>query len=736
VRCKANYNNKQWDQGAAVLYAENIPEDLNMVRHIVQEQREKLDIVNSPLALCMKTSLETSGSSPDSCFTNILLFSQNVKRERYFMYERLDELETQTALIAACEVFTGPAKKNVSDFRDCVDGAGNDDCFIQPYVWSGRSSNKVPVAVEHAYMATSVAERAVQAQRHHEEIKVKLEAAFVIIGYEDNRELANTDPSVSWTGDRIEAQLFTTEGDLIHQAFDCAILGPYGRVDMWPGSIEDSLPTISYYRDTDDGNTREFELPCTGEALKGDTASPYTCGSNARRSIIKSFLRDKTSISNPMKSGSEIKNLVVKAVKEHIIEAASFYLSTSHYGCVCPDNADENLKPNHVKCCVLRLNGFDPLSQSLRELPGDEQKEILHNFLSDSVRDFTMSSIGSSMNMEGLLGSIMNYTRNDIWHSTDAMLRYNADESEYAWDEEQRSIAANEGLYSSTAYVKEYSMNEVAQPMHTTHFQMCMGLISQVFFTMPVKVSQAYTETDGDMRDVPATLDTLNMFDPMMQSPDEHLSSVEHFVSRVVQGSLEENPLHWSHTLRHIPSHSLVCEDVELTQNTSDSPDDLVDFADEVYVEMAELTGNLQSAVVKHHVKSLTVDGIEMVIPKSDANSVLHSTASHAASIGAFAKLCFCGWKHTTMHFPVANDSVANSSVANSSAANATGDALGNNTSRPRDRRHCQIPETVCNHRNWGGVPGDTGTVVAIACTFRAGMYDHAEHDHNVGVLM
>lgn len=299
VRCKANYNNKQWDEAAAALYADEKPSDMqDAVWATLLDERAALlagaaDGMHSALAECMRNTL-ANGVSNDACLVDVALFAYNLKRERYFAYEAMGAGDVGTAAIAACEVFTGPAQNGVAEFQDCIDGAGSGACFIQPFAWSGRSSNKVPVATAHAYMSFAAADRAAAAAAAHRATRDKVAAALGKLGWDP---LAKPAPTTSWSGDGVQVSLFTSEGDVLHQAFDCAVLGPYGSAELWPTDVERQLPTLEYYRDTQGGATRDFELPCAGAALQGDGQGPFTCGSPARRAIIKYFMRNVTRIS-------------------------------------------------------------------------------------------------------------------------------------------------------------------------------------------------------------------------------------------------------------------------------------------------------------------------------------------------------------------------------------------------------------------------------------------------------
>jgi hypothetical protein len=695
VRCKANYNNMQWDRGAALLFAEEIPVDLSAVYQEVTLARSMIELDVSPLALCMRNALSQNFISPDGCFQESFLYTADVKKDVYFRYEEMTDANTGSAILAACHVFTGPASRGVSQFTECMEGSIADDCQIQPFIWSGRSTNKVPVANAHSFVVASASKRVAIAQSMHADIHGRVLAELAKLGWTPD----NPDPS--WEGTGVEVSLFTSEGDLIHQAFDCTMLGPYGSVELWPSDIEGQLPTASYFRDTFDGATREFELPCSGDALRGDSKGPYTCGSNSRRSMIKYFLRNHTAISTES-DHPFVKGSIVTAVNNNIKVAGSLF-GINSYGCPCPASAPTLLQPQHVECCVMNLNGFDPSVQTIDDLPVDARTALLSSFIPEDIRNFVFASVQKQIPIADLVDAIMNYTRNDIWHDKHALLSYDSSSTDYHWDDQQKLLAADEGLFHTTEPIRGYSEEDVDSPLHTSQFEMCMGLISQVFFTIPVRNSDEYTREDGDFRDVPLTLDTINLFDPMTQSADEHLSYMESFVRDLVAGSLKKNPIHWSHTLRHMPSHSLVCEDPLPQDATSFTP--MAVFSSEQYTAMVTEPGVLVAPVIEHRVNSVTIDDIVVSIPDSDADGVLFRSASSLdASIGAVGKLCFCGWSHTDV--------------------------------TPNGRRHCQVPSSLCLGQPWSSLGLAGASLLDMICFQQVGMYDHAEHDHALAVFL
>ncbi len=50
--------------------------------------------------------------------------------------------------------------------------------------------------------------------------------------------------AIAFHPEDLKVGLFTDEGDWIHQAFDCVLMGPYGRADLSPRDIEEVLPAL------------------------------------------------------------------------------------------------------------------------------------------------------------------------------------------------------------------------------------------------------------------------------------------------------------------------------------------------------------------------------------------------------------------------------------------------------------------------------------------------------------
>lgn len=107
---------------------------------------------------------------------------------------------------------------------------------------------------------------------------------------------AALDAASQWNASNLKVTVFSAEGDMLHQYFDCMMMGALDRVDLWPGPT--GVETPFWSRNRRSGVGRDFELPCSGDALndrsgRRDTQSPFTCGSDARRAVIKYFIRNR-----------------------------------------------------------------------------------------------------------------------------------------------------------------------------------------------------------------------------------------------------------------------------------------------------------------------------------------------------------------------------------------------------------------------------------------------------------
>jgi hypothetical protein len=233
--CKSNYQQKQWDAGAFLLYERgevlssaltglssslpSYPADDAVGQCLLQAERNK----ESNLA-CMQSYLRDAYASE-----SLLAI--------YWRYEKVQPLAGTTGDAAgrsssrdvdACIVFSGPAKKNDTssttlEFRKCSHDYAETGCTIPHMVWSSSSKNKVPVATLHTVEEYSIRDREEVARARFAEAREMAMRALT--------QLEN------FTDANLEVLLFSGEGDALHQVFDCMVMGPMSRVDFWDRGV-------------------------------------------------------------------------------------------------------------------------------------------------------------------------------------------------------------------------------------------------------------------------------------------------------------------------------------------------------------------------------------------------------------------------------------------------------------------------------------------------------------------
>lgn len=258
-RCLANYQSRQWDLGTHVLFNATLKETE------LQVTAPTPPCVPVPGYTCLGDCVlaaRTAGSSPAACL-DLYLMTLGVSSLDHFQYTPLSSA-LSSAQIDACQAFTGPAKLEDigAPFQACLDHyADTGACKLPLHVWSGRSSNRMPVAVDHSKQLSNADDKRAAARNAYREIRQTVKTALDLLNH-------------TWTADGLRIAVFSAEGDLLHQYLDCVMLGALDRVDLWPAP--DPLPRPFWSRRVDGAPSREFELPCAGAQLNDRLGVPDT----------------------------------------------------------------------------------------------------------------------------------------------------------------------------------------------------------------------------------------------------------------------------------------------------------------------------------------------------------------------------------------------------------------------------------------------------------------------------
>jgi len=526
-RCLANYQSRQWDMGAHVMFNETLKRTL---------QAKPPTIPCFPVYgyACLSDCLldaASQGASNAACLDKWLQ-KQNIASLDYFEYTEIKGSAPASQEIHACQVFSGPAKLPSGagvPFRICLDEYEDTGvCHLPHIVWSGRSINKVPVGVDHSTVIVDTAQKVQAARNAYASIKNDVKAAL--------------DDMESWDGSSLQVSVFSAEGDLLHQYFDCLMLGALDDVDIWPGP-DVAKPVWS--RSRTGAATREFELPCAGDALKNrkgvrDSRSPFTCGSDARRAAIKYFLRNGVNSNN-----GENQNIVRAAVQQLVDRLkAAWITDIDAYMCRCADGThgaeccklDPSCDPSTTKCsCGDNL----PDSYACCEIECRDSTFLPPRF------QVAFTKIPGSDMLSGLFESVWKYVNSTVWTNNDPWLLYDdGGAAAYNWTNLQTPV--DHSLFDTTAAISAYEASELGYPFKTNVWSMCHGLLQQVHFTMPMRNGKPTTISEP--------------YDPEGVSTTLNMTYREDFVRRLVSDAYKHSPVFWHYHARHKPSPSAMCK--------------------------------------------------------------------------------------------------------------------------------------------------------------------------------
>jgi len=606
-RCKANYQAMQWDEASVILYADAsvLPKYMLSVRDQVIAARSQAGLISdSIVSLCMINALQY-GLSNDACLLDHIR-RYGVERDNFFSYRTFgdDAVGAATADIAACEVFSGPSRAVGGIFEECSTSATPLlGCSLQPYVWSSRSRGSVPVANLHGVGYTQEAERFRIAESELQLVQQRVLSAI---------EQVNQ----TWLGQKLKVGLFSAEGDFLHQAFDCALLGPFSKTELFPTDLSGDIPTLEYYRDPLGGVSREFSLPCMGEDLLGDPYPPFTCGSSARRGIIKSFVRE-----NVDQGGDEsLRSEVVNAVLNQLGLVHKAYESVSNLYCQCADGSTA------VSCCGEGFGSTALFLRTFRSLPEDERLALLKSFLPESVRTAEFDAISTPLVTADLLDRAYKFIdENVLWNLTIARSFQDGDLPESLRDVD-REIGAIDGFFQVADPMLSYGLDEVLDVRNNSAFDVCMGAVTQVFFTLPVTPEGKVT-TEPRMPE----------WNPVTSPPHEHLSAIEKWVHDLTEDARLLSPLYWSHRFKQVPSESGVCKDTAYAENDP--------YKEDPPPEYWLLSQSAQLSMALNNVVDLITDAFTIHAPPGTSTA---ASGGQDLRLGELTKVCFCGWSTAT----------------------------------------------------------------------------------------
>jgi len=191
---------------------------------------------------------------------------------------------------------------------------------------------------------------------------------------------------------KLELNLVTGEGDLLHQHLDCIFMGAYTKTFFAPTDTNMVLDPMMYSRHKN-GTSRDFELPCSptivydthAKNIEESAFSQKTCGSEVRIGVM-AFAKK-----NIVKKENSINFILAKKIKQKIANIEKTFRDVDFYGCKPTTSWKECCKiPG--KCKPTELI-FEPSIPALNfEISGSELLHMLLDSIKTIQRDILYDS--------------------------------------------------------------------------------------------------------------------------------------------------------------------------------------------------------------------------------------------------------------------------------------------------------------------------------------------------------
>ena len=524
ARCKTNYMLSTWDVGAGALFFSNPPSDAAQLA-MRNTGLQWATAVGADFLDCMR-----GDGGPqidyDSCMRLFFSRSLNSTPNVYYQYQKAAHNVTEPP--DACLVFSGinasapPNSTLQTLMNDCMmqDGVGTNvqACDLNPLVWSGNQPQKMPAASLHGTVPPA-----------NRSIEMEADGLYANVVNSLLQAIKAFESTFAQEAVSIDTILFSADGDFVHDFFDCMYLGPYTRVDLLACDPDGRLECPFYARDNMSGASRDFTA-CYGDAMHGDHMLPFTCGSQARRSLIKYFFRN---VSLTAQGGTALSQNVSKKMKEHMDAILQNYTNGSaSWGCW-----DPLLQKCTLQGCQFS-NGYAPCLDSHYEISSEDVGDLI---------------------LETVLNVLPLYYKQTMSDTLPLTAYYETPQpAQWGKDPISAAIAQELGLFAPHVPLVAYNTEEVYSMPPSTTLDMvnrtlgslwgvCTSLLSQTAMSLPLTrrggdswVPAGFSSTGGD-----------NMAD---------LDQVERAVRNITQDLAAAScPFVWHKARRHAPSQSGVC---------------------------------------------------------------------------------------------------------------------------------------------------------------------------------
>ena len=238
AQCKANYAASAWDIGAGALFWETPADDDTSVPSTVRASAIQWARGVSPdLLACLQDSARLQ-QDYGACQRLFFSLQRGATPSAYYLYQPATNFSEPPD---ACRVFTGlaAAAANGSALQalmtNCIMAPTSDvsACDLNPFAWSATAPQKLGVAGVHGTLPPGAQALAQQSDAMYAAQAAKLVEAYEVFLRDFGGDATHLDLAV-----------FSADGDILHEFFDCLFLGPYNRIDLRACDAEVRRPSI------------------------------------------------------------------------------------------------------------------------------------------------------------------------------------------------------------------------------------------------------------------------------------------------------------------------------------------------------------------------------------------------------------------------------------------------------------------------------------------------------------
>jgi len=298
--------------------------------------------------------------------------------------------------------------------------------------------------------------------------------------------------------EKLETNMWSMEGDELHQFIDCVVLGPYASADLF-SSFDVS------------GGGGKFKVP---RYHRGDERSRHFMKepSEARQRIIESlmaYVHDRTD------------NITRTAAVNRINLIQNKFMDQKNFYCECPASDEPSLE-----CCTRPdWSSIADLSFNTKELFAN-----IYNIQSEVLQGAMDAIFDSDVLTEMWTGREFTYMAN------------------IPMTEAERVELAHAYVFDFQHPVREYSAAEVPfEIAGATLWQRCTSLLSTSFFTLPLVAGTL-------------NVDAKTAYDPTVADGDAYMHGMEEAIQTILHRARQDSPVFWSHSHRYVASDSVWCE--------------------------------------------------------------------------------------------------------------------------------------------------------------------------------